>query len=222
MQYFDHSSTAGSDDKIIALRLECGGAAVDAYWVVLEQIYRDETELDIFGNQHVKRSVCHRLNIDEKTLETWISSMLEIGLLFRTGENGESVMSQRAEENITAYKQRCETARQNGKKGGRKPTRKPTAKPNGNQTLTDAETDRETNKTKQNKGIGLDELNQIPTASDGADAEGSAPTAAKAPQCPQCGGPLRLDAKRGEFSCAACGSKVALSDVGSCLGEVTA
>ena len=69
MEYFNHDSAAGGDDKIIALRLECGGAAVDAYWVVLEQIYRDETALDIFGNQHVLRSVCHRLATDAETLK---------------------------------------------------------------------------------------------------------------------------------------------------------
>ena len=50
MRYFDHDTTAGSDDKIMALRLAHGGAAVDAYWVLLEMMYQSETELVIFGN----------------------------------------------------------------------------------------------------------------------------------------------------------------------------
>ena len=30
--YFDHSTTAATDPKVMQLRLEMGGAAVDAYW----------------------------------------------------------------------------------------------------------------------------------------------------------------------------------------------
>lgn len=40
--YFDHSTTAATDPKVMQLRLEMGGAAVDAYWYLLEQMHRDE------------------------------------------------------------------------------------------------------------------------------------------------------------------------------------
>ena len=44
MKYFDHDVEAYKDDKIVLLRRECGGAAIDAYWTLLELIYREETE----------------------------------------------------------------------------------------------------------------------------------------------------------------------------------
>ena len=43
MQYFDHSTAATSDSKITELCIEHGPGAVAAFWVVVEQIYRDET-----------------------------------------------------------------------------------------------------------------------------------------------------------------------------------
>ena len=45
MKYFDHDVEAYKDDKIVLLRRECGGAAIDAYWTLLELIYREETEM---------------------------------------------------------------------------------------------------------------------------------------------------------------------------------
>ena len=44
MRYFDHDTDATKDELIQALRLECGGAAVDVYWCILENIYREETD----------------------------------------------------------------------------------------------------------------------------------------------------------------------------------
>lgn len=203
MQYFDHSTTAGGDDKVIALRLEHGGAAVDAFWVVLEQIYRDESALAFFGNRHAKRSLCHRLNADEETLETWVSTMIEIGLLETDVENPNALVSKRAMENIKAYREKCETARQNGKKGGRKPKRKPNANQSGNRTLTDAETEGRANKAKQNKGFGFDRQNQKPVASDGAVAGSPAPPDA-APHCPLCGTALEQVMQTGLLRCPSC------------------
>ena len=51
MQYFDHSTAATSDSKITELCIEHGPGAVAAFWVVVEQIYRDETSLVLFDNQ---------------------------------------------------------------------------------------------------------------------------------------------------------------------------
>ena len=75
MRYFDHDVTASDDDRIMALRLECGGAAVDAYWAVLELIYRTETPLVFSENRPETKSLCHRLCTDAETLGSWLSSM---------------------------------------------------------------------------------------------------------------------------------------------------
>lgn len=207
MEYFNHDTTAGGDDKIIALRLECGGAAVDAYWVILEQIYRDETELDFFGNQHLTRSVCHRLATDEKTLKTWISSMLEIGLLESNEKNGGAVYSERAFSNIQAYKLKVETARQNGKKGGRKPTKKPKENQSQNRKETDAKTDVKANKIKENKDFGLHKVNQksfTESAATAASAASLSDEKQAAPHCPMCDSLLRFDARKSTWNCYGC------------------
>lgn len=153
MLYFDHDTSAGADDKIVALRLECGGAAVDAYWALIEQIYRDETDLDIFGNQHVTKSVSHRLCTDENTLLAYISAMLDIGLLDKDDESGK-IYSQRARDNIEKYRAKKETARQNGAKGGRKPnvTKSVSKK---NQVGSSSETKALANKRKEKKSNGV-------------------------------------------------------------------
>lgn len=147
MRYFDHDTTAGSDDKIMALRLAHGGAAVDAYWVLLEMMYQSETELVIFGNQLKTKSVCYRLCTDENTLKSWIETMIEVGLFEVAEEETGAIVSRRAMSNIEAYSKKRETARQNGKSGGRKPT----AKPKKNQVGSDQETDSVAYKRKEKK-----------------------------------------------------------------------
>lgn len=210
MQYFDHSTTAASDDKVLALRLECGGAAVDAYWAILEQIHRDETPLVFFGNQHVTKSVSHRLCTTEKQLEEWVSRMLEIGLLSRDVENHDAITSKRAAKNIESYQEKRETARQNGKKGGRKPTRKPKANQAGSEQETNAETGRKANKTKQR--YGLPNGNPIPSGEGGADAGEPAPPP---PVC-SCGAAMEPtnsytpNRTARYWSCPSCGESVAV------------
>ena len=205
MKYFDHDTTASGDDKIVSLRLECGGAAVDAYWVILEQLYRDETPLDIFGNQHLTRSVCHRLVTDAKTLEKYVFAMVEIGLLNFTDENKREIYSPRASKNIKAYTEKCETARQNGKKGGRKPKAKPNANQGGNQTLTDGETKSKANKRKEKKDIGTHKeyLISSNTSAVAAAAE-AAPTDDMKPYCPMCDTPMWKNTQTGKYRCGTC------------------
>ena len=58
MKYFDHDVEAYKDDKIVLLRRECGGAAIDAYWTLLELIYREETEIKPTDNPVGFASVC--------------------------------------------------------------------------------------------------------------------------------------------------------------------
>lgn len=157
MRYFDHDTSASDDDKIMALRMDCGGAAVDAYWAVLEKIYRDETPLVLSDNQAGTKALTHRLCVGFEQLRTWCMAMVDVGLLVEKedwenvlglGKNDDEhaviLVSERAMDNITAYNEKCETARQNGKKGGRKPKSnqqqtKPVSEKNqgANQTLTE-------------------------------------------------------------------------------------
>lgn len=125
MLYFNHDTQASKDDRIIALRSSMGGAAVDAYWTIIELIHRDETELVLGENQMLTKSVSAWLFTDEKTLMQWVEYMLEVGLLVLCDRTSESVIvtSERAKENIVAYQQKAETARENGKNGGRKPSK---------------------------------------------------------------------------------------------------
>ena len=124
MRYFDHDTEACKDDLIMALRLEHGGEAVDAYWAILEYIYFYETELVFSENRAETKSVMHWLLLDYETLKKYILTMARLGLLFVKEDEETStyyVHSQRAMDNIERYQQRVEIARQNGKKGGRKP-----------------------------------------------------------------------------------------------------
>lgn len=187
MIYFDHDTGAMGDPKMTELCIEFGPGAVAAYWVILEQIYRDESPLVLFENQSGNRTmtkvVSHWLCVDVETLETWVSAMLDVGLLELDGDTPGAVTSKRATANIEAYKEKRETARQNGKKGGRRTQQKP----NGNQDGTESVSGRKANKRKEKeKGFGLDKPNQKPYASGAAAAAKAAPPAA----CPKCGSAL--------------------------------
>lgn len=206
MQYFDHSTAAAGDSKIAELCIEHGPGAVAAFWVVVEQIYRDETSLVLFdnqaGNRKLTKVVSHWLNVGESQLLEWVSAMLEIGLLEMDPEKPGAVTNRRASENIRAYREKCEIARQNGKKGGRKPTAKPKANQRGNRTQTDAESEGQANKTKQNKGFGFDKQNQKPYAKGGAAAAKAAPPFAR---CPDCGASIFRSTQTGQWTCPNCG-----------------
>lgn len=204
MRYFDHDTGAASDDGIMALRIEHGGAAVDCYWTLLEKMYRDEAPINLSETNAETKSVCHRLCIGYETLETYVSTMLEYGLF----EGGmESLYSTRAMLNITAYQQKCETARQNGKKGGRKPMSKPKRKPTRNQDANQSGT--ESLAIKENKLVGFDKQNLliIKGASDGAAAGEPAPSAHDSthPVCPLCSSPVKLVPATGKWRCEVCG-----------------
>lgn len=185
MRYFDHDTTAMKDELVQALRLECGGAAVDAYWAILECIYRDETDLVLGENQPLTKSVTHWLCIDWETLKRYFSTMREVGLIdvVENGDGTYTLHSERARQNIEAYQKRLETARQNGKKGGRKPNANRTqtkSKPNPNPTLTKPKT-----KEKEKEKV-LDTHKGYPNtyAEHGADAGEPAPRSAR--RCPKC------------------------------------
>ncbi len=212
MQYFEHSTSSANDSRIAELCIECGCGAVAAYWMILEQIYRDETGLVLFdnqaGNRPLTKVVSHWLNVTEEQLMDWVSAMLAIGLLVADPDKDGAVISERAMNNISDYRQKCETARQNGKRGGRKPT----AKPDANQGGTEPVSGRKANKTKQNKGFGLDKPNQKPCATGSAAAANAAPPAAGlvadgweqcGVKCRACGG-LMVRAPNGDVACPHC------------------
>ena len=211
MRYFDHDTTASSDDLILALRIEHGGAAVDCYWAVLEQIYREESEVVVDRNRPETKALCVRLMLDYETLETYISTMCDIGLLeVRTdNESGcKTVMSERAEQNIEAYQRKCEIARQNGSKGGRKPKSKASRNRTANQAGSKSDSGRKAKKRKE-IDIGFDKQNQISKGSDGAEADESAPSSpqddSKIPCCPLCSKPVRFDPVTFKWRCGMCG-----------------
>lgn len=162
MKYFDHDTEAYKDDKIVLLRQECGGAAIDAYWTLLEVIYRDETEIKPTENRFGFASVCFFLGCSEEQLNEWIEAMVKYGLLDKTeDENGTvSITSPRAEETINGYRDRCSKNKANGGKGGR-PKKTPVQngrtensktdpKPNENREETEGEPSQK--QTKPNRG----------------------------------------------------------------------
>ena len=122
MKYFDHDTEAHKDDKIMLLRREFGGAAVDAYWTLLEVIYRNESELKPKENPFGFLSVSMFLLVDEKQLLEWVEGMAKYGLLEVSKDadgNIAAISSERALDSIARYKSRSKTNSENGGKGGR-------------------------------------------------------------------------------------------------------
>lgn len=213
MLYFDHDTTAASDDLIMALRLKHGGAAVDCYWAILEQIYRDERPTAIVGNRPQTQALSARLALGLDTLKEYVSTMVSYGLLEadETDDGGyENVVSKRAMENIDAYRAKCEKNRLNGQKGGRRTAAKTDRKANAKRTLTQSESERQANKRKEKKVMGLDKLNPLLTAEHGAAAGEPAPRSA--PICPSCLSEMEPTNSRSGgkriWRCGACGEEV--------------
>ena len=210
MKYFDHDTDACKDELVQALRLECGGAAVDAYWTVLECIYRDETDLVLGENLPGTKSVTHWLCIGWDELKRYFEAMRDVGLITVT-ENSDgtyTLHSERAQANIEAYQKKRETARENGKKGGRKPK----ANRRKTKSVKSANPDPAQPETKEKEKEKLLESHKgFPNndASCGADADRSAPPAAKddtsVPVCPVCYGPARFEPSTAKWRCALCG-----------------
>ena len=187
MKYFNHDTTASTDELIIGLRLTHGGAAVDAYWSILERIYEHEKPfLYKQGNMETISLLCF-LAIDFETLDSWVQTMCASGLLIMT-EKG--LTSERAENNIKQYKARAKANKENGKKGGRKPKQNPIVtqlvsekKPNGNPEETHSVSNGLAKKTQmvgkvkeKEKDMGFDKQNPISFCAD-AGAEKPAPRA---------------------------------------------
>ena len=114
MQYFNHDTDASFDSKVSALRFFHGGAAVDAYWCLIECIYKDEKPFEL--NDFNAASLAMKLNASLADVQSWVDGIIETGLLSKS-ENG--LTSRRIEENIRAYHEKTKRARENGAKGGR-------------------------------------------------------------------------------------------------------
>lgn len=131
MQWFKHDIGAFKDERIQALRIDCGGAAVDVYYAILELIYEREADLVMDRNQAETKSVLHWLCVGWAGFCEYARAMRDEGLLTvefdADGDNCTSITlsSMRASETISNMDRKRETARQNGKGGGRPPKRKP-------------------------------------------------------------------------------------------------
>lgn len=212
MLYFDHDTTAASDDLIMALRLKHGGAAVDCYWAILEQIYRDEKPTAIVENRPQTQALTVRLALGFDTLKQYVSTMISYGLLEadETDDGGYvNVASIRAMENIEAYRAKCEKNRLNGRKGGRKSAAKTERKATAKRTPNRSESERQANKRKEKKDMGLDKLNPYLTAEHGAEAGEPAPRPAR--ECPSCRSEMSPTNSRSAgkriWRCEACGEE---------------
>lgn len=207
MQYFDHSTNAATDPKIMQLRLEHGGAAVDAYWYLVEQMHRDERPLCVC-NASVMRVHCHTLCVDFQTLEKWVGGMVEAGLFHMVVHNGErtgEITSERVEENIGRYQAKQEKARSAAEsRWGNADAKQTQCKRNANAMPT------KQIKTKQNK---TNNKAASPVAAAAKAAPNEAGEESKAPHCPLCDVLLKFDPKTAKWKCPNClddfeGSKV--------------
>lgn len=198
MQYFEHSATASTDSKIMQLRLECGGAAVDAYWYLVEQMHRDEAAVCV-GNAGAMRVHCHTLCTDSDTLKTWISAMFSTGLLEPT-EDGAGVQSERAMLNIEEYRAKREKASSAAKSRWSNADAKQTHK------RTQCKRNADPMPTKQNKTNSSNAIKGITTTSaeGGAAAVKTAPPQRKTPYCPTCESKLFKNTQTGKLTCPGC------------------
>ncbi len=171
MHYFDHDTTASGDDKVMALRLEHGGAAVDAYWCLLEKIYDAEGPINLTKDRPLTKAVSHRLAVGFDELEPWVSSMVSIGLFERPEGDPEGIVSKRATEAIERMNDKREKARLNGRKGGRKTNAETKSvsrrKPSASQAGSREETER---KALRPKPRPEEKLNAFPSGTEAAGA----------------------------------------------------
>ena len=199
MEYFDHSTDASTDTELTALRLEFGGAAVDAYWYVIEQMHKHERPLCV-GNALAMRAHCHVLCTDFSTLEKWLEAMVSLGL-FHSDEKGENLISNRAARNIEAYKGKREKAMSAAKSRWDKADAKQPQK------RTQCKRNADAMPTKQNKTKVFNALESIkkPNADgDAAAAEAAPPQRKKDPFCPMCSSKLWPNPQTGKLDCASC------------------
>lgn len=119
MLYFDHDTGASRSEEMTVLRATMGGAAVDAYWMIIERLYESEEPLVFGDGKPSTGAFAYWLMTDQETLMKWIAFMVEIGLLIQLpSDDAVIVTSERVERKLDDYRNRRETNRKNGRKGG--------------------------------------------------------------------------------------------------------
>ena len=132
MLYFDHDTTSAVDDKIRALRFKCGGAAIDAYYYIIELMYKDENPT-LFVEKPNPLQVgfqekatlyldmtAYTLMVTVDELIRFLEVMIEVGLFVKDDfDDCFSITSERVLQSVLTYQQRREVAASNGRKGGR-------------------------------------------------------------------------------------------------------
>lgn len=121
MEWFKHDTDASTDGKLSVLRMQCGSVAVDAYWYVLEQIYKYEKPFcvsllneDMTGEVYSNsmRVLCGCMQMDCAEMAKHMRAMCELGLLDAIDdETGFDVMSKRANEALSAANAKSTAAR---------------------------------------------------------------------------------------------------------------
>ncbi len=122
MEWFKHDSDASTDGKLSVLRMQHGSVAVDAYWYVLEQIYKYERPFsvsiagaDADGAEYSDsmRVLCGCMQVQCEEMEALLRSMCELGLMGLVGGGcGLEVMSRRADEALRAASAKSSAARE--------------------------------------------------------------------------------------------------------------
>lgn len=197
--YFDHSTTAATDPKVMQLRLEHSGAAVDAYWYMIEQMHRDERGI-CTSDAGALRVHCHTLCTSVEELKTWLSAMVSIGLLERDEQTGE-IVSKRAAQNIAEYQAKSRKASSAAEKRWSNANKDATAKRTQCNRKADAMP------TKQNKTKGSNAtkgITTLPAAGGAAAAEAAPPAAWKTPKCPMCESKLYRNKQTAKWDCPTC------------------
>lgn len=215
MRYFDHDVTASQDTKIIELRLSCGGAAVDAYWYLLERMYTDERPLSVCNGKamHVHS---HCLCTDDETLCSWIDSMVEIGL-FIEGEGGE-IFSNRAMMNIEDYHEKAEKRSSAAKKRWDSCKSNANAmqvhsKCNANAMQEDSRCNANKRKEKKRKDCNANQSIANPSSLVGGEEEAATIEESKTPYCASCGEVVIFKPDSMAFVCRNCGTLHAADEV---------
>lgn len=220
MRYFDHDVTANADMKIFALRKNYGGAAVDAYWTMLEMIYEAEEPLRVGGSWFTTDVIAAKLFVSSDNLNSWINGCILYGLfdvIDQFDDGSILIASERATSNIDEYHAKAEKCRASAKKRWSSSERNANAMQTHSERNANAMQDyssRNANKRKEKKRKECiaTQSNATPTpcesgAVDGADVAGDVP------HCAACDAVAVFKPDKMCFVCPNCGSLHATDEV---------
>lgn len=199
MLYFDHDASASTDPKIMQLRLECGGAAVDAYWYLVEQMHREEGAICI-GDAGALRVHCHTLCAEKDEFKTWILAMISVGLMCSEDDTN-TVYSPRAINNVNEYKAKREKASSAAKSRWSNADAEKTHKRKNCDRNATAMPIKE---KKRNSSNAIKSITTANETSAVAAAAKAAPTDEKKPFCPMCDTPVWKNTQTGKYRCGTC------------------